>query len=70
MYDAFNSKRCRGMSPITVEMTLFLKKNRDLRGIDDIARANQSRLKADRSERVEKKIAEHEEFMRDDDLKG
>ncbi len=40
------------MSPITVEMILFLKKNRDLWGIDDIARANQSRLKADRSERV------------------
>jgi hypothetical protein len=69
MYDAFNSKRY-GMSPITVEMILFLKKNRDLWGIDNIARANQSRLKADRSERVEKKIAEHEEFMRDDDLKG
>ncbi len=33
-------------------------------------RANQSRLKADRSETVEKKIVEHEEFMRDDDLKG
>jgi hypothetical protein len=71
MYDAFNSKRRRGMSPITVEMVLFLKKNRDLWGIDDIARANQSRLKADRSDRVEKKIVEHEEFMRDDDdLKG
>ena len=70
MYDAFNSKRRRGMSPIMVEMILFLKKNRDLWGIDDVARANQSRLKADRSERVEKKIAEHEEFMRDDDLEG
>ncbi len=58
------------MSPITVEMILFLKKNRDLWGIDDIARANRSRLKADRSERVEKKITDHEEFMRDDDLKG
>jgi hypothetical protein len=70
MYDAFNSKRRHGVSPITVEMILFLKKNRDLRGIDNIARANQSRLKADRSERVEQKIAEHVEFMRDDDLKG
>ncbi len=39
------------------------------RGIEDVARANQRRLKADRSERVEKKIAEHKEFMRDDDLK-
>jgi hypothetical protein len=70
MYEEFNSKRHRGMSPIMVEMILFLKKNRDLWGIDDITRANQSRLKADRSERVEKKIAEHEEFMRDDDLEG
>jgi hypothetical protein len=62
MYDAFNSKRCCDMSPIMVEMILFLKKNKDLWGIEDIARANQSRLKADRSERVEKKIAEHEEY--------
>jgi hypothetical protein len=69
MYDAFNSKRRCGMSPITVDMILSLKKNKDLWGIEDVARANQSRLKADRSERVEKKIAEHEEFMRDDDLK-
>ncbi len=68
MYDAFNSKRRHGMSPITVEMILFLKKNKDLWGIEDVARANQSRLKADRSERVEKKIAEHEEFTRDDNL--
>jgi hypothetical protein len=30
MYDAFNSKRRCGMSPITVEMIPFLKKNRDL----------------------------------------
>jgi hypothetical protein len=70
MYDAFNSMRRCGMSPITVEMILFLKKDRDLWGIDNIARANQSRLKADRSERVEKKIAEYEEFMRDDDIEG
>jgi hypothetical protein len=69
MYDVFNSKRHHGMSPITVEIILFLKKNKDLWGIEDVVRANQSRLKADRSERVEKKIAEQEEFMRDDNLK-
>jgi hypothetical protein len=63
MYNAFNSKRCHGMSPITVEMILFRKKNKDLWGTEDAARANQSRLKADKSERVERKIAEHEEFM-------
>ena len=65
MYDAFNTKRRRGMSPITVEMILFLKKNKDLWGIEDVAKANQNRLKNGRSERLEKKIAEHEEFMRD-----
>ncbi len=58
------------MSPITVEMIIFLKKTRDWWGIEDIVKANQRRLKADRNERVEKKIAKHEKFMRDDDLKG
>ncbi len=58
------------MSPITVEMILFLKKNKDLCGIKNIARANQSWLKADRSERVERKIAEHEEFMKDMEALG
>ena len=33
MYDAFNSKRRRGMSPITVEMILFLKKNKIYGGL-------------------------------------
>jgi hypothetical protein len=70
MYDAFNSKRRRGMSPITVEMILFLKKNKDLWGIEDVARANQDRMKADKSERVERKIAEHEEFMNYVNLMG
>ena len=70
MYDAFNSKRRRGMSPITVEMILFLKKNKDLWGIEDVARANQNRLKDNRNERVHKKIAEHEELMRYLDLEG
>jgi hypothetical protein len=63
MYNSFDSKRRRDMSPITVEMILFLKKNKDLWGIEDVARANQSRLKDDKSERVERKIAEHDEFM-------
>ncbi len=44
-------------------MILFLKKNKDLWGIEDVARDNQNRLKADKSERVERKFAEHEEFM-------
>jgi hypothetical protein len=44
-------------------MILFLEKNKDLWGIEDVVRANQSSLKADKSQRVERKIAEHEEFM-------
>ena len=70
MYNAFDSNRRRGMSPITVEMILFLKKNKDLWGIEDVARANQDRMKADKSERVERKIAEHEEFMNYVNLMG
>ena len=65
MYDALNTKRRHGMSPITVEMILYLKKNNDLWGVEDIAKANQNRLKTGRSERLQKKIAEHEEYMRD-----
>ncbi len=38
---------------------------RDLWGVEDIAKANQNRLKTGRSERLPKKIAEHEEYMRD-----
>ena len=70
MYDAFNCKRRSGMSPIMVEMILFPKKNKDLWGIEDVARANQNRLKDNRNERVHKKIAEHEELMRYLDLEG
>jgi len=46
-------------------LLLFLKKNKDLWGIDDVAKANRSRLETGRSKRVQKKIAEHEEYMRD-----
>ena len=65
MYDAFNTKRRRSMSHITVEMILYLKKNNNLWGVNDIAKANQNGLKTGRSKRLEKKIAEHEEYMRD-----
>jgi hypothetical protein len=51
-------------------MILFLEKNKDLWGIEDVARANQNRLKDNRNERVHKKIAEHEELMRYLDLEG
>ncbi len=53
------------MLPITVEMILYLKKNNDLWGVIDIAKANQNGLKTGRSKRLEKKIAEHQEYMRD-----
>ena len=53
------------MLPITVKMIVYLKKISDLWGVNDIAKANQTRLKTRRSERLEKKIAEHEEYMRD-----
>ena len=65
MYDAFNTNRHHGMSPITVKMMLYLKKNNDLWGVEDIAAATQNRLKTGRSKRLQKKIAEHEEYMRD-----
>ena len=53
------------MSPITVEMILYLKKNNDILGVEDIAKANQNRLKTGKSKRLQKKIAENEEYMRD-----
>ena len=62
-FDAFNTKRRSGTSPIVNEMILFLKKNKDLWGIEDVHRANQNRLSRNRSERVERRMAEHEEFL-------
>jgi hypothetical protein len=53
------------MSPITIELILFFKKNIDLQGIKNINRANQSWLKAGRSEKVERMIVEHEDFLKD-----
>ena len=38
---------------------------RDLWGVEDIAKANQNRLKTGKSKRLQKKIAENEEYMRD-----
>jgi hypothetical protein len=64
-FNAFNTKRCHGMSPITIRMTIVLKKNRYLWSIKDINRANQSWIRAGRSERLEREMVEHEEFMKD-----
>ena len=65
MYDALNTKRRCGMLPITVKMIVYLKKISNLWGVNDIAKANQNRLRTDRSKRLQKKIAEHEEYIRD-----
>jgi len=34
-------------------------------GLEDIAKANQNRLKTGKIKRLQKKIAEHEEYIRD-----
>jgi hypothetical protein len=38
-------------------MILYLKKKKDLWGVEDIAKANQNRLKTGRSKRLQKKTA-------------
>ena len=63
VFDAFNTKRRRGTSPITNEMILFLKENKDLWGVEDAHHANLNRLSANKNLRVEKKMAEHTEMM-------
>lgn len=63
VFDAFNTKRRRGTSPITNEMILFLKENKDLWGVEDVHQANLNRLSANKNLRVEKKMAEHAEMM-------
>ena len=58
VFDAFNTKRRRGTSPITNEMILFLKENKDLWGVEDVHQANLNRLSANNKNlRVEKKLA-------------
>ena len=63
VFDAFNDKRRRGISPITNEMILFLKDNTDLWGIEYIHKANENKKANTKNERVEKKMAKSEEFM-------
>ena len=46
------------MSPITTEMILFLKKNRDPWDLRDVVEADKRRVAADKESRAEKRIAE------------
>ena len=52
------TKRRKGMSPITTEMILFLKKNRDLWDLRDVVEADKKRVAADKESRAERRIAE------------
>ena len=46
------NKKKRGMAPITVEMILYLKKNKDLWNIIDVNNANEMRKTANRPQRM------------------
>ena len=65
VFESFNDKRRRGSSPITNEMILFLRDNKDLWGIEDVHKANDNQKASSKNERVEKKIAEHNDFMKE-----
>ena len=52
------------MSPITVEMILFLKKQKDLWDISDVHYANEKRKEANREGRTIERTKEHNEIMR------
>ena len=57
--DALQSgKRRSGMTPLTIECILFLKKNHDLWSIKDVNQANEDRKMHKRDERHEKKQKE------------
>ena len=44
--DAIFTKRRNGLSPITFEMILFLKKNHDLWDLSDVVEADKLRIQA------------------------
>jgi hypothetical protein len=58
--DALMDKRRQALSPINFEMILFLKKNKDLWGLDEVIQANRNSLKRDKESRAEKKMEEAE----------
>lgn len=61
--DALMSKRRQGMTPLTNECILFLKKNRDLWRIEDVNQANEDRKKAKQDERLAKKLEQEKEMQ-------
>ena len=65
--ELLSSKRRSSMAPITVEMILFLKKNKDLSDITDVHKANLLRpaaLKGDDEEKyVQERIEEAKQWM-------
>ncbi len=60
--DALLTKRRQGMTPLTNECILFLKKNHDLWDIGDVNAANQARLKEKKDERLAKKLEQEKEM--------
>ena len=59
--DAIVSKRRNGLSPITLEMILFLKKNKDLWDLSDVVEADKMRIAATKGCRAETRIQEDNE---------
>ena len=59
--DAIVSKRRNGLSPITLEMILFLKKNKDLWDLSDVVEADKMRIAAKKGCRAETRIQEDNE---------
>ena len=54
--DAILIKRRLGLSPITLEMILFLEENKDLWNISDIVEASNRRLDKNRDSYAKKRI--------------
>ena len=57
-------KRRQGMMPITIELIIFLKMNRDLWDLEDVIQANRNRQKADKESRAEKKTEEDQQLVK------
>ena len=60
--DAIFTKRRNGLSPITFEMILFLKKNHDLWDLSDVVEADRLRLQAKAESRAANRIREENDF--------
>ena len=59
--DAIVSKRRNGLSPITLEMILFLKINKDLWDLSDVVEADKMRIAAKKGCRADTRIQEDNE---------